>query len=539
MSLEKFLFNIKKGVKSIAIPFLLSAFLYSCPLPASSPVSIHTTDGYDYTTTTKIVASKNINTSGGSLEVTDSNSFLQGSKLTIPEGALDSDKFISIAEVNNPSALPNGLGYVGSAMDFEPDETNFSFPITIVIPYNDEFLSDAGISDDSNLGLYSYNKISDNWTEINTFSLDTVNNTITANINHFSYYAITCLNSDPPEDLGNPQPGDLLYTLGAFWYEGHPIFFNNWMPGHVGIYTGEKKYPGTGLASDDVKEFEVYNVIEALWEGVQYSYYDIPNAKETFESSLNSFNGGNLYMGAREPKDCTLTLEQRAEIVTYIESQIGKPYAWTQTIGSAFGMLPGPEVKGSEKFNCVGLAEKAYEQVGVNDGDGLVPEEHERGVITPAEQYNSTKPSIGIYSSGPVNAPIWCGSWINIQPENCVSQSFRLDSPYLSTVEVGITTGNPGSGGDTLTLKVISLENKILSKISNTVEEGYDGWLKFTIPDDPLYISSGNVIKIQLEDTGKIVFGWKYSDKNTYSNGTAFFYGSEWTNRDFFFRINY
>lgn len=386
----------------------------SSPIPTPFPTSAPST--YDYTTTTKIVASKNIDTNGGSLEVTGPNSFLQGSKLTIPREALDSDKFISVAEVNNPPALPDGLGYVGSAMDLEPDGTNFNLSSTVIIPYDDEFLSDAGISSDSNLELYYYNKSFDNWTKVNTFSLDTINNKITAEINHFSYYAITCLNGNLPEDLGTPKPGDLLYTLGAFWNEGNPLFFDNWMPGHAGIYTGEKKYSGTGLASNDVKEFEIYNVIEALWNGVQYSYYDIPNVTETFENSLNLFNGSNLYMGAREPKDCTLTPQQRLDIVAYAEAQIGKPYAWAQTIGSAFGMLRGSLVKGPDKFNCVGLTEKSYEMAGVNNGDGLTTWWQEEvgafglpAALTPAEQYNATKPAEYIFNiedRGPA------GGWI-------------------------------------------------------------------------------------------------------------------------------
>jgi len=412
MSLENLISNIKKGAKSIAIPFLLGSIL-SCsnPTSPSEQTPINPPSGYDYTTTTKIVASKNISNKGGLLEVTDSDSFLYNSKIIIPDGALDSNKNISIAEVNNPPALPDRLGYVGSAMDLEPDEINFNIPTTVVIPYDDGSLSDAGISDDSNLQLYSYNKNSNNWTKINNFSLDTNNNTITAEINHFSYYAITCLNAISPEDLGTPRPGDLLYTLGAFWNEGHPLFFNNWMPGHVGIYTGEKTYPGTGLASDDVKEFGIYNVIEALPDGVQYSYYNLPNITEPFESSLKTFNGGNLYMGAREPKNFTLTSQQRLDIILYAEAQVGKPYALEQTIGSAFGMLPGSEVKGENEknaYNCVGLAEKAYEKAGVNNGEGIVSEEQEEWILTPAEQYNATKPSgmFNIRDRGPA------GGWI-------------------------------------------------------------------------------------------------------------------------------
>jgi len=156
-----------------------------------------------------------------------------------------------------------------------------------------------------------------------------------------------------------------------------------------------------------------YNVIEALEGGVTYSYYDFPNVTET-HSGLPKYhkNESSYYMGAREPRDFTLTSTQREAIVAYAKNQIGKPYAWVQTVGEiagvasgyplAFGMLSGWMVKGQYgSFNCVGLAEKAYEQAGVNHGDGLVSsiEENSGAGLTPAEQYNKTRPAGGNISA--------------------------------------------------------------------------------------------------------------------------------------------
>ncbi len=414
MNLEK---KIWRGFRKTILPLVAASLLYSCPFPINNDTSdrnkkteseneeTEETTGYDYTTKVRNILSQNINSVGGLIEVTDISSYLFKTKLEIPPNALRTTEQISIGEVDNPPNLPSGLNYIGSAVDIEPDGLRFSKPVTIQIPYYDNFLSDAGTSEDSNLKLFGYNKSSNRWIEMDILSHNKEDNLITAKINHFSYYAITFLSSVPPSDLGTPLPGDLIYTTGAFWKEGDRNLKDNWMPGHVGIYVGEKEY-WSGLASDDVKKFKRYNVVEALEQGVQFSYYDIPNVTETFENQLKSFSGNNQFMGAREPDSGTLTSQQRETIVNYVESQIGKPYAWGQTIGVFYGMLQGSLVKGPNLFNCVGLAEKAYELAGVNNGDGLTTlwqEDYPKTVLgdlsfaalTPAEHYNSTRPASG------------------------------------------------------------------------------------------------------------------------------------------------
>ena len=333
---------------------------------------------YDYTTTVTPVASQDINaSSGGVVEVTTSTSPLKGLKLTIPSGALPTNTTVTIGQVNNPPELPSGLNYIGAPINLGPDIL-FNSPLTIEIPYHDEHLSDAGISDDTALELYYYDESTGEWEEVTIISIDTANNKIIAQITHFSYYAVTGLNGTPPEDLGTPQQGDLLYKTGSIFGETQAT---GWRPGHVGIYVGEKVYKGTP-----------YNVIEALSNGVTRSHYN----------PITKFGWPDVYMGAREPANVTLTAQQRTDIVAYAEDQVGEPYAWAQTAGVLLGMLSGSLVKGPNSFNCVGLAEKAYEEAGVNGGEGLVTWwQEEIGIglppaLTPAEQYNATKPAGGI-----------------------------------------------------------------------------------------------------------------------------------------------
>jgi len=391
MNLEKKLFTEKRGTRNFILSSLAAILLSCCQSPLShekvkpitppNPIQPPATSSeeYDYTTITRKVVSQTIESLvGGSIEVNNLSSYLQGTKLIIPGGALSSNTEISVGEVDNPPELPRGLNYVGSAINLEPDGLNFNKNINIKIPYTDELLSDAGISDDLNLKLYSYNKSTKVWEQINNVLINPDDNFITAEINHFSYYTIAGIISLSPSDLGTPLPGDLLYTRGAIG--GSPLFYWSWMPGHVGICVGEKVFNGIP-----------YNVIHAIGSGVTRSYFN----------PISEFSGENIFMGAREPKSGALTSQQRETIVNYVESQVGKDYALAQTIGSAFGTLPGYLVKGPQKFNCVGLAEKAYEIAGVNNGEGLVSEKNEEKLLTPVEQYNSTKPASGIISDSP------------------------------------------------------------------------------------------------------------------------------------------
>lgn len=387
MGLEKSFFDFKKNLTKAIIPLSLVALLSSCPNPKSE--SPQPKNPFEYKTSVTIFNSKEIDSeTGGEIRIDDENSLLYGTTLTIPVGSLNKDTTISLGVVDNPPPLPSGMNYVGTTVDLEPDGINFNMPSAIQLSYSDESLSDAGLSDDSNLKLYSYNRSLNNWEEVNKISIHTDLNIITAEINHFSYYAITGSNCPIPEDLGNLEPGDLLYSLGAFWDPGNSLFKDNWMPGHVGIYVGEKK--------DD--KGNNYNVIEADGNKgfVVRSYFN----------PITNFSGLNTYAGSREPKepkDFVLSPNERTKIVDFAEAQVGKPYAFIQTFGAFKGMAMGSLVKGGlGSFNCVGLAEAAYEFAGINDGEGLVSWLNEdfgsRGtpaMLTPAEQYNATKPAIG------------------------------------------------------------------------------------------------------------------------------------------------
>lgn len=124
------------------------------------------------------------------------------------------------------------------------------------------------------------------------------------------------------------------------------------------------------------------------------------------------------------------------------------------------------------------------------------------------------------------NNPRWTGGAVNIAPANQVSQSFVPSRSCLAAVEVGLKTGNPGRGGDQVTLKILGSNNQLLASTSASIPEGFDGFWRFNLPGGGVNVTPGQTITMKIEDTNKIVFFWKYQGNNSYAAGQAFFYGS-------------
>lgn len=137
------------------------------------------------------------------------------------------------------------------------------------------------------------------------------------------------------------------------------------------------------------------------------------------------------------------------------------------------------------------------------------------------------------------NTPPWGGGWIIIGKGSTtvrVAQTFTPLKSTLTAVEIDILTGNRGRGGDDITVKIVE-GNRVLAAVSQPVVEGSDGILRFDFQPPGVMVTPGAPLQLQVEDTNKDVFGWRYGP-NTYSGGVAYFNGAPWDNGvfDFHFR---
>ena len=415
---------------------------------------------------------------GGTIEVTDQESLINGVKLIIPptssnKNVKDSIATIIISYIDDPYSLelPDNRGFLLPPVVINSDVI-LDVECVLEIPYTEADLSNMGLSGNENIKVYRYNYNSSSWEEISinkrsSRDMSDILEIIFRPEDIDSPYACTFLNAAPPSDLGLPQPGDLLYKLST--YKG----INGWLPGHVGIYVGEFEKDNKG---------KPYNVIEELFGGVKRNYFN----------PISDFSRGATYMGARQPESGILNPGQRKVIVAWAETiaELELPYSIGQSFpGILFGMLQGNMVKGAlGSYNCVGLAEKAYEIAGVNGGQGLVSDWDEGNsciqytcILTPAEQYNKTEPAEGYTVSG----------WVTDSQGNGIPSvilNFELVSfnDYHNSVEV-ITN----SGGYWSSNKLGREWNVTPQKDGYTFEPStlHEGWVK---PDPSTWIVKGN-----------------------------------------------
>jgi len=127
--------------------------------------------------------------------------------------------------------------------------------------------------------------------------------------------------------------------------------------------------------------------------------------------------------------------------------------------------------------------------------------------------------------------------WINIELGNKQRQSFITTAKIIKTVEVNIRPSRKCD--DTLTLNLLSENNDILVTVLKDIPAGFYGWALFEIPNSGLNTNPGTKMIIQLEDSGALCFGWRYSMAK-YPYGEAIFFGDSIQREyDFYFRINY
>ncbi|MBA7699619.1 hypothetical protein ES703_108318 [subsurface metagenome] len=111
--------------------------------------------------------------------------------ITVPEDtvALDKDgkrlKSLLVAIDESPPSPPKDTRIIGLAYDFEPEAT-FDPPITLTWRYDPAL--PEGI-DEENLVVAYYDEDSGKWIELDCI-VDTVNNTITASVGHFTTFAL-------------------------------------------------------------------------------------------------------------------------------------------------------------------------------------------------------------------------------------------------------------------------------------------------------------------------------------------------------------
>jgi len=150
-----------------------------------------------------VEASFSISDEGEILETIEATSEDGMLTLTIPDGtiALDEDgnplESLEVAVDETPPDPPEDANIIGLAYNFGPGGATFDPPITITFIYDPDDLPEG--VDEGDLVIAFYDEEAGEWVEL-VCVVDTVNNTITASVSHFTTFTIIGAVTPPEEE---------------------------------------------------------------------------------------------------------------------------------------------------------------------------------------------------------------------------------------------------------------------------------------------------------------------------------------------------
>ena len=161
---------MKKSLLSILSVFVLLT-LFRCTDSPTKPE----TDAYQH-----YEQSGEVGSGGGTIEITDENSKLNGSTLEIPSGALNNAVTVKIDPSTDVTDIHGNTDAV--IVDLQPSGTTFEKPVKLTLPYKINIPGKPA-------AIYFLNKETHYWEKCKTVSIDENAKTVTAEIWHFSEYA--------------------------------------------------------------------------------------------------------------------------------------------------------------------------------------------------------------------------------------------------------------------------------------------------------------------------------------------------------------
>ncbi|CAB1079735.1 hypothetical protein D1AOALGA4SA_7443 [Olavius algarvensis Delta 1 endosymbiont] len=144
--------------------------------------------------------------------------------MELPPGALPRDCSIHIGPVTNPPALPRGTRKIGPVIEFGPAGMTFNVPVILKLPYTAADLNQARVVDPIELTVYWYDTSLLAWVPVEIESIDTVNQLISIETDHFSMYTIGAAVAD---SSGGGGGGGTCFIAAA--RRAETVFFiGNW-----------------------------------------------------------------------------------------------------------------------------------------------------------------------------------------------------------------------------------------------------------------------------------------------------------------------
>jgi len=193
-----------------------------------------------------------VGSSGGTIEITDPNSPIKGTKVIVPKDALDNNEIVKITigyEDKLPGPLEGDATAASKVIVLSKDsEEKFKQPVQVTIPYTDAQMDAGDIP-----AVFYWDSTYNKYMSIGIKDIDTVNKTITFTTVHFSNY-VAIASKGLAVSLSSIDTGFRPGTDGFF----HPNFGSYDSPGGSSLgmanfsswyHDNKKVVDGSGLFS--------------------------------------------------------------------------------------------------------------------------------------------------------------------------------------------------------------------------------------------------------------------------------------------------
>ena len=177
-------------VQAIASGYVMGSRVVTVDSPHETPDIDFALAAYPYSL--KIVGLQVIGSGGGTVSVTDTSSEILGAQVEIPADALSENTIIAISElVEEIPPFPEDIIGIGSPVHFGPEGLVFNKPVTIKLPYTEEDLENAGVSDPQELDVYTFNTTTSTWELVEgPKTVDEENMLVMIDVTHFSIFQL-------------------------------------------------------------------------------------------------------------------------------------------------------------------------------------------------------------------------------------------------------------------------------------------------------------------------------------------------------------
>jgi len=215
-------------------------------------------------------ASGTVGGNGGTIEVTDPNSPIKGTKVIVPQDALDSNETVTITinyEDQLPGPIESGTISASKVIVLTKDSTyKFKQPVKVTIPYTDDQMDTGDIP-----AVFYWDSTYNKYVSVGVKDIDTTNKTVTFTTVHFSKFVALAIKG-LAKSLSSADSGFRPGTDGFF----HPNFGAYDSPGGscLGMANYSVWYFDSKKASDENGLYNKYR------QGDTSKWEDDTNARE-------------------------------------------------------------------------------------------------------------------------------------------------------------------------------------------------------------------------------------------------------------------